>query len=64
MSGCSIYLFPFRAIGNHPNVVQFLGTFKDKQTQYMVLEYCHRGSLREYLHKEGDKIEQNSLLQM
>lgn len=30
----------------------------------MVLEYCRKGSLREYLLKEGAKLSENDFLQM
>lgn len=39
------------AIGNHPNVVQFLGTYHQATDEYMIFEYCSKGSLLDFLRK-------------
>lgn len=53
-----------RNVGNHPNVVQFLGTFTDVKTQYLVLEFCKKGSLKEYIMQEWEKLSDDNLLDM
>lgn len=53
-----------RSVGNHPNVVQFLGIFTNEQNeQFMIFEYCRKGSLLEFLRSIGD-LPLQTLLEM
>lgn len=39
---------------NHPNIVQYYGACRDPPKEYIVLEYCRRGSLDDILHRQPD----------
>jgi len=50
---------------NHPNVVHFLGRFSDDDgSQYLVLEYMSKGSLKDELRKESLNLTNSDLLDM
>jgi len=50
---------------NHPNVVRFLGIYKDSTDKlYMVMEYLSLGSLSDFLKKGFSKLQPNDLLVM
>jgi hypothetical protein len=41
---------------NHPNVIKILGCYEDDEKVYMVLEYCSKGSLAEFIYKNCKKM--------
>lgn len=46
-------------VGNHPNVLKFIGAVDDiAMGPFMVLEYCENGTLKDYLTKHKDHVDE------
>ncbi|KAK1934423.1 Serine/threonine-protein kinase HSL1 [Phytophthora citrophthora] len=44
-----------RAAGGHPNLVQYTDSFVEKQSLYLVMEYCADGDMYDYLSKRRQR---------
>ena len=40
----------------HRNVVRYIDSFVDRDYLYLVMEYCTRGDLQEYLNRMGPNL--------
>lgn len=38
---------------NHPSIINFYQSFKNQNKLYLLVEYCPRGSLSEFLKRQG-----------
>ncbi|KAK3603169.1 hypothetical protein CHS0354_043002, partial [Potamilus streckersoni] len=45
-------------VGNHPNVLKFIGAVIDEETigPFIIFEYCENGPLKDYLEKQKENI--------